>query len=145
MIIHKYGECLRYIYSHVSQDRCGFSCSQVPVVLTSVYTLQHGLAIISPAKQLSSYLQAQSHVDLTTPRATSFVSKTLYIFKMLFFLDFFTEVWKSFWTPSFWLPPNVTWNDFNDTETITYPKFHDICYPIGYSALVVIIRIIVER
>ena len=55
------------------------------------------------------------------------------------------QLWNSFWTPSFWLPPNVTWEDFRDSENVVYPKFIDMCYPVIYSVFVVAIRFIIER
>lgn len=53
--------------------------------------------------------------------------------------------WVKFWTPSFWLPSNITWSDFKDTEDVVYPKFQEICYPVAYSIIVVFVRLIIER
>ena len=60
-------------------------------------------------------------------------------------IQYASDAWTTFWTPSFWLPPNITWSDFKDTEDVVYPKFKEICYPVAYSIIVVFIRLIIER
>lgn len=58
---------------------------------------------------------------------------------------YITSAWTTFWTPSFWLPGNTTWDDFVDTPEVTYPKFNEICYPLAYSLIVFFIRFLIER
>ena len=51
----------------------------------------------------------------------------------------------TFWNPSFWLPGNTTWDDFKDTPDITYPKFHEVYYPILGSGIILLLRYVIER
>lgn len=55
------------------------------------------------------------------------------------------DAWKWFWTPSFWLPGNTTWDDFVDTPEISYPRISEITYPVVYSIVVFFIRFLIER
>jgi len=58
-----------------------------------------------------------------------------------------------FWNPEVWLPPNVTWDSFNEPkvtkDTVVEPenfaKFSDLWYPVPLAVLVIIVRSLVER
>ena len=57
----------------------------------------------------------------------------------------FNEWAEVFWNPSYWLPKNTTWEDFNDTPDVTYPKYYEVCYPILFSVIIFLLRYLVER
>jgi len=58
-----------------------------------------------------------------------------------------------FWNPDVWLPPNVTWDSFKDTEFVKetfedstkFAKFSDLWYPIPLAILVMLMRWVVEK
>eukprot|EP00092_Neocalanus_flemingeri_P033830 GFUD01036788.1.p1 GENE.GFUD01036788.1~~GFUD01036788.1.p1 ORF type:complete len:363 (-),score=88.20 GFUD01036788.1:37-1125(-) len=60
-----------------------------------------------------------------------------------------------FWNPDIWLPPNVTWDSFDESDPEiakeafvspgTFARFSDLWYPIPLAILVMIARWVVER
>ena len=58
-----------------------------------------------------------------------------------------------FWSPSIWLPPNITWENFKKpsmlNNTAIQPKdyaiFSDLWYPIPMAFMLMILRWVVER
>ena len=55
------------------------------------------------------------------------------------------NIWSTFWSPSFWLPANVTWDDVKSNDVIQYPDFSHICFPILLSLGVTALRFLIER
>ncbi len=52
----------------------------------------------------------------------------------------------SIWNEQFWLPNNITWNDFTELEQngIRLPKFHDLIYVYPLAGLLYITRLVFE-
>lgn len=58
-----------------------------------------------------------------------------------------------FWNPDVWLPPNVTWDSFNEAKVVQdsrleptdFARFSDLWYPIPLSIIVILIRYGVEK
>ena len=56
----------------------------------------------------------------------------------------------SFWAPSVWLPPNVTWDSFGDEATRAarpgqYARFGDLLYSLPICLAMFVLRALVER
>ena len=47
------------------------------------------------------------------------------------------------WSEDIWLPPNVTWEFFQDDDN--YAQFHHLLYPIPAALIVIVIRVMIER
>lgn len=47
------------------------------------------------------------------------------------------------WSPSIWLPPNITWTDF--THLPDCAQFHHLLLPFPLALLLILIRLILER
>jgi len=56
-----------------------------------------------------------------------------------------SRISQTFWSADVWLPPNVTWDDIQPTETIAYPNFAHVWYPILFSFGLTLIRLLLER
>jgi len=61
---------------------------------------------------------------------------------------------KWFWNPDIWLPPNVTWESFDETRVVKegsviepsdFARFGDLWYPIPLALVVMVVRQMVER
>ena len=61
---------------------------------------------------------------------------------------------KWFWNPDIWLPPNVTWESFDETRVVKegsviepsdFARFGDLWYPIPLALVVIVVRQLVER
>jgi hypothetical protein len=50
-----------------------------------------------------------------------------------------------FWSDTFWLPPNVTWEDMGSQKQVNYASFADLGYPIPLGLLIILIRSLVEN
>jgi len=51
-----------------------------------------------------------------------------------------------FWSPSIWLPPNMTWSELEPgSNGVKYTRFSDLWYPIPAAALIILLRILCER
>ena len=58
-----------------------------------------------------------------------------------------------FWNPAIWLPPNVTWEHFEEASLLNntviepedYAKFSDLWYPIPMALVMMVIRWVVEK
>ncbi|XP_023341201.1 ceramide synthase 6, partial [Eurytemora carolleeae] len=58
-----------------------------------------------------------------------------------------------FWDPDVWLPPNVTWDSFNQPKQVNdsllepqdFAKFSDLWFPLPLAILVIILRSLVEK
>ena len=50
-----------------------------------------------------------------------------------------------FWNDEFWLPENVTWEDFKSTETMFIPTMKDLLFPIPIAIGLFLVRLIWER
>ena len=56
----------------------------------------------------------------------------------------------SFWAPSVWLPPNVTWDSFGEEASRAarpgqYARFGDLLYPLPICLAMFLLRALVER
>ena len=60
-------------------------------------------------------------------------------------LEFLSETSQRFWSSDVWLPPNVTWEDIKPNDTILYPNFNDIWYPVLFSFVLTFVRLLCER
>ena len=51
------------------------------------------------------------------------------------------------WSEQFWLPNNVTWNDFHELEQkgIRLPRMIDLAYVYPFAGILYIIRFIFEK
>jgi len=61
-----------------------------------------------------------------------------------------TEASQSwFWSPKIWLPPNVTWESFNEMEGVDdvqkFASFSDLLYPLPICVVMLLLRALVER
>ena len=64
-----------------------------------------------------------------------------------------TGFFSWFWSPSFWLPPHVTWDTIehlkvqkvNHDESENYPEFSDLLYTIPMALAMMLMRLVVER
>ena len=56
-----------------------------------------------------------------------------------------SSLWSTFWSPWFWLPPNLTWDQLESKGAIRYPNFVNICLPIVLSFAISFIRSLVEK
>ena len=60
-----------------------------------------------------------------------------------------TSQW--FWSPKVWLPPNVTWESFDEMEEVDddvqmkFARFSDLLYPLPICVIMLILRALVER
>ena len=54
-----------------------------------------------------------------------------------------------FWSPKVWLPPNVTWESFDEMEEVDdvqkFARFSDLIYPLPICVIMLILRALVER
>ena len=56
-----------------------------------------------------------------------------------------------FWSPKVWLPPNVTWESFDELEEVDddvqmkFARFSDLLYPLPICVIMLILRALVER
>ncbi len=50
-----------------------------------------------------------------------------------------------FWNDEFWLPPNVTWDQFHSNENVQYASSTDLLYPIPLAIIIIVIRYVVEN
>jgi len=50
---------------------------------------------------------------------------------------------QAFWSPSIWLPPNITWSDFDSRPD--YAQFHHLLVPFPLALLLILLRILLER
>ena len=54
-----------------------------------------------------------------------------------------------FWSPKIWLPPNVTWESFNEMEGVDdvqkFASFSDLLYPLPICVVMLLLRALVER
>ena len=50
-----------------------------------------------------------------------------------------------FWSENWWLPPNVTWTDLDNTEERTYAHPRDLLYVLPYSVVLYVLRLVVEK
>ena len=64
------------------------------------------------------------------------------------------EFSKWFWNPNIWLPPNVTWDTFNDTNILKndivihpqdFAKFSDLLYSLPIALFMIIMRYYMEK
>ena len=51
----------------------------------------------------------------------------------------------AFWSPRFWLPANLTWEDLEADTSTTYPQLYQIGYALLLAIFVSALRFIVER
>ena len=49
----------------------------------------------------------------------------------------------TFWSPSIWLPPNITWSDFEGRPD--FAQFHHLLLPFPLALLLVLLRVLFER
>jgi len=75
----------------------------------------------------------------------AFVSHHLNLKNMTFKSSIVNGWTGAFWNPSFWLTKNMTWEDFNDTSDVTYPKYYEVCYPIVFSVFILFLRYLTGR
>jgi len=54
-----------------------------------------------------------------------------------------------FWSPKIWLPPNVTWETFDQIEEVDdvhqFARFSDLIYPLPICVIMLMLRATVER
>ena len=50
---------------------------------------------------------------------------------------------EMFWSPTIWLPPNITWADFDSDPN--YAQFYDLLYPFPLAIVLIAVRVLVER
>ena len=54
-----------------------------------------------------------------------------------------------FWSPKIWLPPNVTWETFDQIEEVDdvhqFARFCDLIYPLPICVIMLMLRATVER
>lgn len=50
---------------------------------------------------------------------------------------------EAFWSPSIWLPPNITWSHFHSRPD--YAQFHHLLLPFPLALFFIVARIILER
>ena len=48
-----------------------------------------------------------------------------------------------FWSPSIWLPPNVTWSHFEDRPDSA--QFHHLLLPFPLALLLLLLRLLLEH
>lgn len=48
-----------------------------------------------------------------------------------------------FWSPSIWLPPNITWQHFHSDQG--YAQFSHLLYPFPLALVIIVVRALVER
>ena len=58
-------------------------------------------------------------------------------------MEVLASVGDSFWSPSIWLPPNITWDSF--TSEPGYAQFYDLAYPFPLAIILIAVRLMVER
>ena len=58
-------------------------------------------------------------------------------------MEVLASVSESFWSPSIWLPPNITWDSF--TSEPGYAQFYDLAYPFPLAIILIAVRLVVER
>ena len=58
-------------------------------------------------------------------------------------MDVLTSASNYFWSPTIWLPPNITWEHFDSDPS--YAQFYDLAYPFPLALVLIAARIIVER
>jgi len=49
----------------------------------------------------------------------------------------------TFWSPTIWLPPNITWSDFEERED--FAQFHHLLLPFPLALLLVLLRVLFEK
>ena len=54
-----------------------------------------------------------------------------------------TSLAATFWSPSIWLPPNITWADFE--ERSDFAQFHHLLVPFPLALILVLLRLIFEQ
>jgi len=67
--------------------------------------------------------------------------------------DIMHDVSQWFWDPDVWLPPNITWDSFNQPKVVKdnvldpqdFAKFSDLWYPVPLAIVVIILRSLVEK
>ena len=50
---------------------------------------------------------------------------------------------QAFWSPSIWLPPNITWSHFHSRPD--YAQFHHLLLPFPLALLLILFRVLLER
>lgn len=56
----------------------------------------------------------------------------------------YKTIYDTFWSKSFWLPPNVTWEDLED-DTIYIAKPRDLWAPFPIAIVLFLVRLLFER
>jgi ceramide synthetase len=59
--------------------------------------------------------------------------------------DVYLVIKDWFWSKSFWLPPDSTWDDIKRNETVFYPDANDMFIPIPLAVLLFVARLLWER
>ena len=55
----------------------------------------------------------------------------------------FHTVSNQFWSPKIWLPPNITWEHFDNRHD--YAQFKDLLYPLPMALVMMVLRILMDR
>ena len=50
---------------------------------------------------------------------------------------------EGFWSPAIWLPPNITWEQFDHNKD--FAQFYDLKYPFPMALILMLVRYLVER
>ena len=55
------------------------------------------------------------------------------------------ELYDTFWSEKFWLPPNVTWEQLEGINDIFLPRPRHMWRPFGIAAILFVCRLLWER
>ena len=70
-------------------------------------------------------------------------SQKLYLFNVFLIFRMTTAISSAFWSPYIWLPPNVTWEDFESRPDSA--KFNHLLIPIPLALGLVLLRLVLEH
>lgn len=58
-----------------------------------------------------------------------------------------TALLQNFWSPSFWLPPNVTWADIEPgaRDDVVFTDYRHLLIPIPLGLVILLLRFIIEK
>lgn len=73
------------------------------------------------------------------------VGVKLFVIEMEVYGKIFCEFSEFVWSPSVWLPPNVTWGDIDPRKNEGFTDFRHLVIPIPLAVVFLGIRYLLER
>jgi hypothetical protein len=60
-------------------------------------------------------------------------------------MSFVRTLLDQFWNPDVWLPPNVTWADFEPNDKIAYADHRHLAISLPFAIVLLCVRFVLER